>query len=303
MLKFQIALIAVLIGCIGFVACERTQDLLEPVMMDPEITEMAGMDAHKSWEHKMIEGPWLDFKGDVAHDLGSRTIYFNEAAAMANKAGTAYPVGAMIIKESMDATNTFVSQVSTMMKIDAADNDGWVYGLSGMPVSAAGDLTMPNQLTAEMGAGCHGCHANATNDFVFVPLSMADGAGDTNGDGAGDTNGDGAGDTNGDGAGDTNGDGAGDTNGDGAGDTNGDGAGDTNGDGAGDTNGDGAGDTNGDGAGDTNGDGAGNSIRFLFCSMIPKIRYFCRRVPLVGGLCPPDFLTIVYCKVQHIYVL
>ena len=50
-------------------------------------------------------------------------------------------------------------------------NDGWVYGLSGMPVSAAGDLTMPNQLTAEMGAGCHGCHANATNDFVFVPLA------------------------------------------------------------------------------------------------------------------------------------
>ena len=172
MLKFQIALIAVLIGCIGFVACERTQDLLEPVMMDPEITEMAGMDAHKSWEHKMIEGPWLDFKGDAAHDLGSRTIYSNEAAAMANKAGTAYPVGAMIIKESMDATNTFVSQVSTMMKTDAADNDGWVYGVSGMPVSAAGDLTMPNQLTAEMAGACHVCHANATNDFVFVPLSM-----------------------------------------------------------------------------------------------------------------------------------
>ena len=128
MLKFQVVLIAVLIGCIGFVACERTQDLLE--VMDPKMMDTDGMvdtmemvmemDAHKSWEHKMIEGPWLDFKGDVAHDLGSRTIYFNEAAAMANKAGTAYPVGAMIIKESMDATNTFVSQVSTMMKIDAA---------------------------------------------------------------------------------------------------------------------------------------------------------------------------------------
>ena len=175
MLKFQVVLIAVLIGCIGFVACERTQTVLEPVMMDPEITEMTGMDAHKSWEHKMLDGPWLDFKGDVAHDLGSRTIYFNEAAAMANKAGTAYPVGAMIIKESMDATNTFVSQVSTMMKTDGMMNNGWVYGVSGMPVSAAGDLTMPNQLTAEMGAGCHGCHANATNDFVFVPLSMDDG--------------------------------------------------------------------------------------------------------------------------------
>ena len=175
MLKFQIALIAVLIGCIGFVACERAQDLLEPVMMDPEITEMAGMDAHKSWEHKMIEGPWLDFKGDDAHDLGSRTIYFNEAAAMANKAGTEYPIGAMIVKESMDATNTFVSQVSTMMKTDGMMNNGWVYGVSGMPVSAVEDLIMPNQLTAEMAAGCHGCHANATNDFVFVPLSMTDG--------------------------------------------------------------------------------------------------------------------------------
>ncbi len=197
MLKLQVVLIAVLIGCIGFVACERTQTVLEtalePGTMDPEITEMTGMDAHKSWEHTMLEGPWLDFKGDAAHDLGSRTIYFNEAAAMANKAGTEYPIGAMIVKESMDTTNTFVSQVSTMIKTDGMMNDGWVYGVSGMPVSAAEDLMMPNQLTAEMGAGCHGCHANATNDFVFVPLSMTDGAGDTNGDGAGDTNGDGAG--------------------------------------------------------------------------------------------------------------
>ena len=249
MLKFQIALIAVLIGCMVFVACDRVQTALEPVMPDPE----PEMDAHKSWEHKMLEGPWVDFKGDVAHDLGSRTIYFNEAAATANKAGTEYPIGAMIVKESMDATNTFVSQVSTLMKTDGMMNDGWVYGVSGMPVSAAEDLMMPNQLTAEMAAGCHGCHANATNDFVFVPLSMDDGMTD---DGMTDDGMTDDGMTDDGNAG--NGDGADDTNGDGADDTNGDGADDTNGDGADDTNGDGADDTNGDGADDTNGDGTGN---------------------------------------------
>lgn len=173
MLKFQITLIAILIGCMAFVACERTQQVLEPVVPDPE-SEMPGMDmeAYKSWENRMLDGPWLDFKGD-AHDLGARTIYFNEAAAMANKAGTAYPIGSMIVKASMDATNTFVSQISTMTKTDATDNGGWVYGVTGMPVATAEELMMPNQLTAEMAAGaCVGCHANASNDFVFVPLSM-----------------------------------------------------------------------------------------------------------------------------------
>ncbi|MDE0636904.1 MAG: cytochrome P460 family protein [Candidatus Poribacteria bacterium] len=171
MLKFQITLIAILIGCMAFVACERTQDVLEDVMMDPEPGTME-MDAYKSWENRMLDGPWLDFKGD-AHDLGARTIYLNEAAAMANKAGMAYPVGSMIVKVSMDTTNTFVSQFSTMTKTDSADNGGWEYGVTGPPSATAVDMMMINTLTSEMAAGaCVGCHANASNDFVFVPLSM-----------------------------------------------------------------------------------------------------------------------------------
>ena len=46
--------------------------------------------------------------------MGSRTVYFNEAGAMANKAGTAYPAGTMILKKVMDPTETFVMQVVTM---------------------------------------------------------------------------------------------------------------------------------------------------------------------------------------------
>lgn len=171
MLKFQITLIAILICSMAFVACERTQDVLEDVMMDPE-PGMMEMDAYKSWENRMLDGPWLDFKGD-AHDLGARTIYLNEAAAMANKAGMAYPVGSMIVKVSMDTTNTFVSQFSTMTKTDSADNGGWEYGVTGPPSATAVDMMMINTLTSEMAAGaCVGCHANASNDFVFVPLSM-----------------------------------------------------------------------------------------------------------------------------------
>ncbi len=177
MLKYQITLIAVLIGCIAFVACDRAQQVLEPVMPDPEpemmdTGDMTGMDGYLSWENRTLPGPWLDFKGD-AHDLGSRTIYLNGDAAMANKAGTAYPAGSMLVKISMDTTNTFVSQISTMTKTDSADNSGWVYGVTGPPSATAVDMTMLNTLTSEMAAGaCVGCHANATNDFVFVPLTM-----------------------------------------------------------------------------------------------------------------------------------
>jgi hypothetical protein len=211
MLKLQVVLIAVLIGCIGFVACERTQTVLEPVMMGT--TEMVmEMDAYKSWASVDLPAPEMTVEEakaamnpaetGQAHGVGIRTVYFNELAAMANMAEmaeTEYPDGSIIVKEVMNADNTEVVHVATMMKMGDMMYDahnGWVYGT-------------PQPMTVENSAGCHDCHANAPNDSVFVSLSMADGAGDTNGDGAGDTNGDGAGDTNGDGAGDTNGDGAG----------------------------------------------------------------------------------------------
>lgn len=181
MLKYRIALLIVLIGCVAIVACSRTQDMLMEVMDDPmdmdDMMDMMASGAYKSWtDHKTLDGPLVDFKGE-AHDLGSRTIYFNEAAAMANRDGTDYPVGSMIVKESMDMTNSFLSQISTMMKTDAAENDGWVYSVTGPPAAAAVDSMGLNQLSAEMAAGaCHMCHTVAADsNFVFVQLSMMDG--------------------------------------------------------------------------------------------------------------------------------
>ncbi len=171
MLKYQIAFLIMLIGCVAIVSCSRTQDTLMPIMDDP-----TGMDAYRSWTDMItLDGPLVEFKGE-AHDLGSRTIYFNEAAAMANNAGTDYPVGSMIVKESMDMTNSFLSQISTMTKTESAENGGWAYGVTGEVSDAAVDPKGINNLTAEMAANlCVGCHTVAADtDFVFVKLAMED---------------------------------------------------------------------------------------------------------------------------------
>ena len=43
MLKFQISLIAVLIGCIAFVSCERAQQIVGPVLPDEDTIEPSNM--------------------------------------------------------------------------------------------------------------------------------------------------------------------------------------------------------------------------------------------------------------------
>ena len=174
MLKFQITLVAILIGCMAFVACDRVIKELEPVMPEPE-PEM-DMAAYTSWMSVDLPAPEMTVEEAAAamnpagtgqaHGTGIRTVYFNEAAAMVNMAGTAYPAGAMIVKEVMNADNTAVVHVATMMKTDDpmyAAHNGWIYGT-------------PQALTMENSTGCHGCHVKSGegNDSVFVPLSMAD---------------------------------------------------------------------------------------------------------------------------------
>ena len=181
MLKFQITLIAVLIGCVAFVACDRAQQVLEPVMPDPamdteDMTGMMDMMAHKSWASVDLPAPTMTIEEAAAamnaagtgqaHGTGIRTVYFNEAAAMANMAegDKMYPVGSMIVKEVMNDDNTEVVHVATMMKTDDmmyADRGGWIYGVGG------------NALAIADSVGCDSCHAKAGagNDYVFVHFS------------------------------------------------------------------------------------------------------------------------------------
>ena len=172
MLRFQIALAIIFVGCIAFLSCGRSQEMLDPVTeVTPTdmLNEMLAAGTIASWESVTLPSP---VDTGAAHGTGSRTIYFNEAGAMANKAGTMYPAGTMIVKKAMDANNTFVKQVVAMIKTDDSRyeaHNGWIYGATGRE-SAADELMPLNQLTVEMSMGCHGCHMKAANDSVFVSL-------------------------------------------------------------------------------------------------------------------------------------
>lgn len=210
MLKLQIALIAILIGCVAFISCERVQEIVEPVADDmmatdemPAAGDMEGMgeladmesiaelaDMYRSWAHVVLPAPTMtvaeaaaamNFAGTgAAHNPGSdvftpRTVYINDIGAMANKAGTAYPAGTMIFKEIMDETNTFVDKVAVMMKSDDpmyTGHNGWVYEKYARSGADAEYMQVRGSNLADAGNGCHGCHVKAMNDSVFVSLSM-----------------------------------------------------------------------------------------------------------------------------------
>ena len=91
----------------------------------------------------------------------------------------------MIVKTIMDDANTFVAKKAMMMKSDDpmyADHNGWMY-VKYARASETDEYMMVGGGSLENSMGCHGCHAKAENDSVFVSLSMDDmeDMGDANG--------------------------------------------------------------------------------------------------------------------------
>ena len=194
MLKFQIALAIILVGCVAFVACERGMvdptDMTDPGDDKPMDMTMDMMDMTMYTSSIKLDAPTMTIDEAVeamnpggtgeAHGMGSRTVYFNEAGAMANMAGTVpYPAGTMILKKAMDPTETFVMQAVTMMKVDTTDPmyaayaayNGWVYGAA-QRASETEELMMPQTVPMDVAASCHECHMKAGEgrDSVFVSL-------------------------------------------------------------------------------------------------------------------------------------
>ena len=206
MLKLQVALITILITCITFVSCDRTQKVLRPaaddmmagddmmtgddMMMD--MMQMLDSTMYMSWAHVMLPAPGPQeaatspAETGAAHNpppidggaLTARTVYINDIGAMANKAGAAeYPAGTIIVKEIMDKTETFVDKVAVMMKSDDmmyAGHNGWVYKKYLRPSADAEYMQIRGSNLEDAGNGCHGCHIGATTDSVFVSLPMDD---------------------------------------------------------------------------------------------------------------------------------
>ena len=194
MLKFQIVLIAILIVCVAFVSCERGQQMLEPVADDMMATDdmmdmtMDMMDptTYMSWASVSLPAPEQTLEAAIAamnpggtgaaHGEGTRTAYINDIGVMANMEGTAYPAGTTIVKTIMDDANTFVQKKALMMKTDDpmyADHNGWMY-VKYARASEADEYMMVGGGSLENSMGCHGCHAKADNDSVFVSLATDD---------------------------------------------------------------------------------------------------------------------------------
>ena len=205
MLKIQVALVAILIASVAFVSCDRGQKMLDPVVDDMmaaedtmaaddmmKMTDMMDSTMYMSWAHVALPAPTMTVAEaaaagnaagtGAAHNPGSdvftsRTVYINEVGAMANKAGTAYPAGTMIVKEIMDETETFVDKVAMMMKSDDpmyAAHNGWVYKKYARPSADGEYMQVRGSNLEDAGNGCHSCHAKADTDSVFVSLSMDD---------------------------------------------------------------------------------------------------------------------------------
>jgi hypothetical protein len=202
MLKLQVALIAILIVCVAFVSCSRDHGPLEQVTKEimgaddmMAADDMMDMTAHASWINVALPapGPAADATSPAetggVHGLGTRTVYVNDIGVMANEEGTEYPAGTVIVKEIMDDANTFVAKIAKMTKTDDpmyADHNGWMY-VKYARMSADDEYAMVGGGSLAGSTGCHGCHAKADNDSVFVSLSMDDGMDDLDDDaGAGD---------------------------------------------------------------------------------------------------------------------
>ena len=164
--------------------------------------DMLDSTMYMSWANVALPAPPAEVTnpGDSggAHGMGTRTVYINDIGAMANKDGTMYPAGTVIVKTIMDDANTFVAKKAVMMKSDDptyAGHNGWIYSKFARSSEDAEYMQVKGSNLADAANGCHGCHAKAGtegdsgHDSVFVLLSIDDGMADHIDDANGDMDG------------------------------------------------------------------------------------------------------------------
>ena len=191
MLKFQVGLVILLVGCFAFISCDQLAEILisappEEDTTSDSIMNMMGLPMYISmyttWLSKELPapGPLADAAspaetGEV-HGAGTRTVYINNVGAMAleDESLTAYPAGTIIVKAIMDDANTFVQKVATMKKTDDSRHNGWTYKKYARPDENADYMQVRGDGLEDAAVGCHGCHAKADIDSVFVDFSMDD---------------------------------------------------------------------------------------------------------------------------------
>ena len=200
MLRFQMTLIILLIACVMLSSCDELVEILTPPKGDtpndmmPEDGMTMGLPQNIAMYSLWATSVDLPAPGPVAeagsaaetgavHGMGTRTVYINDigARALQDESLTAYPVGTTIVKALMDDANTFVQKVATMMKTDDpmyASHNGWIYKKYARPDTNTDYTQVKGDGLPDAAEGCHGCHAQADRDSVFVDFLMPDTMGD-----------------------------------------------------------------------------------------------------------------------------
>ena len=182
MLKFQMGLIVLLIGCVSFISCDVIQEILTPPEdkpdegMMPTDDMLAGLPTYIAmytlWTTNVTYPSPVGTGG--AHGEGARTVYINDVGAMAleDENMTVYPAGTIIVKEIMDDANTFIQKVATMKKTDDSRHNGWIYKKYARPDESTDYRQVKGDGLSDAAEGCHGCHLGASMDSVFVEFPM-----------------------------------------------------------------------------------------------------------------------------------
>lgn len=181
MLKYQMALIALLIGCVALISCDQlVVETLIPAPPEEDMPDVVivGLPMYISMYTSWM--PKVTYPGPTgtggAHGEGARTVYINDVGAMAleDEDLTAYPAGTIIVKEIMDDANTFIQKVATMKKTDDSRHNGWTYKKYARPDENTDYMQVKGDGLPDAAEGCHACHAAAPVDSVFVDFSMDD---------------------------------------------------------------------------------------------------------------------------------
>jgi hypothetical protein len=179
MLKYQMALIAILIGCVALISCDQlVVETLIPAPPEEDMPDdvIVGLPMYISMYTSWM--PKVTYPGPTgtggAHGEGARTIYINEVGAMAleDESLTAYPAGTIIVKEIMDDANTFIQKVATMKKTDDSRHNGRTYKKYARADENTDYMQVGGDGLPDAAVGCHTCHAAAPMDSVFVDFSM-----------------------------------------------------------------------------------------------------------------------------------
>ena len=183
MLNRKSVLVAMLIGCVVFIACGDSEDDGEEVMLAEGLpSDIAG---YESWRAVELGAPPAEVEAPQdsgsAHGLGNRTVYINATGVetLEDTSEQTFHSGTTIVKEIMDDANSFIWRVAVMWKVDDAkyaDHNNWKYIQYQRDSADAVFIGKAGDIDGNRAEGCHACHSKVNDeavpgkDSVFVQL-------------------------------------------------------------------------------------------------------------------------------------